>query len=157
MWKHFEERNIDHTKVWEDIQQVCLKTIQAVDGPLNASTKTHMRGTASNHELFGFDVILDDNLKVSCVCHTYKSQMLLLFQSLFSLSMYMYFVCAHVHVRLYVYVSSNDYSQSNHLPCPSFSLSIILIIHPTTPTYPHTHPLSTHPQPRLHARCGCWR
>lgn len=49
-------------KIWDQIKDVIIKTIIAVEGHINAQVKAHCRRKYCVHELFGFDILLDDNL-----------------------------------------------------------------------------------------------
>jgi len=64
LWKYMrEERGVDTAKVWSDMCGVILKTLMAADGPINSQTKSNTRQRSCVHELFGFDIFLDNKLK----------------------------------------------------------------------------------------------
>jgi tubulin polyglutamylase TTLL4 len=62
--KHLkEELGVDTEKVWADIEGVIIKTLMAADGVVNSQTKSNTRQRSCVHELFGFDIFLDRDLK----------------------------------------------------------------------------------------------
>lgn len=64
LWKHMrEERGVDTEKVWADMCGVILKTLMSADGVINSQTKSNTRQRSCVHELFGFDIFLDNKLK----------------------------------------------------------------------------------------------
>ncbi|XP_062861890.1 tubulin polyglutamylase TTLL4 [Trichomycterus rosablanca] len=63
LWQHLDSKGINRTLIWEKIKDMVMKTIIASDPYVNTLLKTHVRSPYSCHELFGFDIMLDENLK----------------------------------------------------------------------------------------------
>ncbi|XP_063720444.1 uncharacterized protein LOC134846929 isoform X3 [Symsagittifera roscoffensis] len=63
LWGWMDRRGIDHRKIWNTIQDIVVKTIIASDHFVSSATKANLKNRRSCYELFGFDIILDDNLK----------------------------------------------------------------------------------------------
>ena len=63
MWKYLHAKGINTEKIWENITDLVVKTIIIGDPHVNVLVKTNLKRKYSVHELFGFDVILDENLK----------------------------------------------------------------------------------------------
>lgn len=58
-----EEGKVDTDMVWNSICDVVVKTMLAADGKINSHAKTFLKQRSSGHELFGFDIMLDRDLK----------------------------------------------------------------------------------------------
>ncbi|CAF0928414.1 unnamed protein product [Brachionus calyciflorus] len=63
LWAYLQKKGINTDKIWEQIKDLAIKTIICGDPHVNILVKTHLKRKYSVHELFGFDVILDENLK----------------------------------------------------------------------------------------------
>ncbi|KAJ8394493.1 hypothetical protein AAFF_G00045030 [Aldrovandia affinis] len=63
LWQYLDRKGVNTTLIWERIKDIVIKTIIAADPYVNALIQTHVRSTYSCHELFGFDIMLDENLK----------------------------------------------------------------------------------------------
>lgn len=63
LFDHFRAINVDTDKVWESICNVVVRTLLSADGKINSSIKQSTCRRSVCHELFGFDVMLDKNLK----------------------------------------------------------------------------------------------
>nr|XP_024000250.1 LOW QUALITY PROTEIN: tubulin polyglutamylase TTLL4-like [Salvelinus alpinus] len=63
LWHYLGSKGVDTTLIWEEIKDIVIKTIIASDPYVNTLVKMHLRSSYSCHELFGFDVMLDENLK----------------------------------------------------------------------------------------------
>ncbi|CAN9498588.1 unnamed protein product [Ophioblennius macclurei] len=63
LWQFLGSRGINTTLIWEKIKDIVIKTIIASEPYVNSNLKTHVRSASSCHELFGFDIMLDENLK----------------------------------------------------------------------------------------------
>ncbi|XP_061734905.1 tubulin monoglutamylase TTLL4-like isoform X1 [Nerophis ophidion] len=63
LWQYLGSRGVNTTLIWEKIKDIVIKTIIASEPYVNSLLKMHVRTPYSCHELFGFDVMLDENLK----------------------------------------------------------------------------------------------
>ncbi|XP_052461682.1 tubulin monoglutamylase TTLL4-like isoform X1 [Carassius gibelio] len=63
LWQYLGSQGINTTLIWEKIKDMVIKTIIASDPYVNSLVKMHVRSAYSCHELFGFDIMLDENLK----------------------------------------------------------------------------------------------
>ncbi|KAM9487011.1 tubulin monoglutamylase TTLL4 isoform 1-T2 [Clarias gariepinus] len=63
LWQYLDSKGINTTLIWEKIKDMVIKTIIASDPYVNTLVKMHVRSSYSCHELFGFDIMLDENLK----------------------------------------------------------------------------------------------
>uniref|UniRef100_A0A673NNS9 Tubulin polyglutamylase TTLL4-like n=1 Tax=Sinocyclocheilus rhinocerous TaxID=307959 RepID=A0A673NNS9_9TELE len=63
LWQYLGSQGISTTLIWEKIKDMVIKTIIASDPYVNSLVKMHVRSLYSCHELFGFDIMLDENLK----------------------------------------------------------------------------------------------
>uniref|UniRef100_A0A672PZH5 Tubulin polyglutamylase TTLL4-like n=1 Tax=Sinocyclocheilus grahami TaxID=75366 RepID=A0A672PZH5_SINGR len=63
LWQYLGSQGISTTLIWEKIKDMVIKTIIASDPYVNSLVKMHVRSPYSCHELFGFDIMLDENLK----------------------------------------------------------------------------------------------
>ena len=62
-WRILREKGIDTNKIWESIKSLALKTIISVESPINSYVKNNLKFKDCVHELFGFDVLLDESYK----------------------------------------------------------------------------------------------
>ncbi|XP_030642688.1 tubulin monoglutamylase TTLL4 [Chanos chanos] len=63
LWQYLGSKGINTTLIWEKIKDMVIKTIIASDPYVNTLMKMHVRSPYSCHELFGFDIMLDEKLK----------------------------------------------------------------------------------------------
>lgn len=63
LWGYMKRINVNFSLVWETIKDLVVKTIIASDSAVNTMVKQNVRKRSCCHELFGFDVMLDENLK----------------------------------------------------------------------------------------------
>ncbi|KAL0985641.1 hypothetical protein UPYG_G00159830 [Umbra pygmaea] len=63
LWHYLGSKGVNTTLIWEKIKDMVIKTIIASDPYVNTLVKMHLRSPYSCHELFGFDIMLDENLK----------------------------------------------------------------------------------------------
>ncbi|CAL8371551.1 unnamed protein product, partial [Gadus morhua 'NCC'] len=63
LWQYLGAKGINTTLIWDKIKDMVIKTIIASDPYINSLLKMHVRSPYSCHELFGFDIMLDDKLK----------------------------------------------------------------------------------------------
>ncbi|XP_036396690.1 tubulin polyglutamylase TTLL4-like [Megalops cyprinoides] len=63
LWQYLGAKGVNTTVIWDKIKDIVIKTIIASDPYVNALLKMHVHSPYSCHELFGFDIMLDENLK----------------------------------------------------------------------------------------------
>lgn len=63
LWQYLGSKGVNTTLIWEKIKDIVIKTIIASEPYVNSLLKMHVRTPYSCHELFGFDIMLDKNLK----------------------------------------------------------------------------------------------
>ncbi|XP_078535328.1 tubulin monoglutamylase TTLL4 isoform X2 [Lissotriton helveticus] len=63
LWSYLNEKGVSSDKIWEKIKDIVIKTIIASDPYVNSLAKMYLRRPYCCHELFGFDIMLDENLK----------------------------------------------------------------------------------------------
>ncbi|KAM7537561.1 hypothetical protein Aperf_G00000075298 [Anoplocephala perfoliata] len=62
-WKYLSDINIDWRPIWSAIKDIIIKTCISVEDHLKNAVETHCISPYNVHELFGFDILLDANLK----------------------------------------------------------------------------------------------
>ncbi|XP_006901382.1 PREDICTED: tubulin polyglutamylase TTLL4-like, partial [Elephantulus edwardii] len=63
LWNYLSEKGINSDTIWEKIKDVVVKTIISSEPYVTSLLKMYVRRPYSCHELFGFDVMLDEDLK----------------------------------------------------------------------------------------------
>ncbi|XP_013384058.1 tubulin polyglutamylase TTLL4-like [Lingula anatina] len=64
LWEHLKTKDgTDHEPIWEKIKDIALKTIISGEPDMFEGVQTYLLSKYSGHELFGFDILLDKNLK----------------------------------------------------------------------------------------------
>nr|CAB3267356.1 tubulin polyglutamylase TTLL4-like [Phallusia mammillata] len=63
LWGYFRDQGINPDKIWEQMKDIVIKTIISVDQFTNSLVKSNCRRRYCCHELFGFDIMLDDRLR----------------------------------------------------------------------------------------------
>lgn len=63
LWQYLGAKGINTTPLWEKIKDIVIKTIIASEPYVTSLLKMHVRTPYSCHELFGFDIMLDEKLK----------------------------------------------------------------------------------------------
>ncbi|XP_067133771.1 tubulin monoglutamylase TTLL4-like [Centruroides vittatus] len=63
LWKYLQQYNIDTDKVWSCIKDVVVKTMISCEDPIGTLVRSYTKNRYSCYELFGFDILLDRNLK----------------------------------------------------------------------------------------------
>ncbi|NWX98183.1 TTLL4 polyglutamylase, partial [Nothoprocta ornata] len=63
LWSYLTQKGIDSEAIWEKIKDIVIKTIIASETYVNSLVKMYVRRPYCCHELFGFDIMLDENLK----------------------------------------------------------------------------------------------
>ncbi|XP_034417391.1 tubulin polyglutamylase TTLL4 [Cyclopterus lumpus] len=63
LWQFLGSKGVNTTLIWEKIKDIVIKTIIGSEPYVNSLLKMHVRAPYSCHELFGFDIMLDEKLK----------------------------------------------------------------------------------------------
>uniref|UniRef100_A0A3B5AL55 Tubulin tyrosine ligase like 4 n=1 Tax=Stegastes partitus TaxID=144197 RepID=A0A3B5AL55_9TELE len=63
LWQFLGSKGINTTLIWEKIKDIVIKTVIASEPYVNSLMKANVRSSYCCHELFGFDIMLDENLK----------------------------------------------------------------------------------------------
>lgn len=63
LWNYLSQKGINSDIIWEKIKDVVVKTIISSEPYVTNLLKLYVRRPYSCHELFGFDIMLDENLK----------------------------------------------------------------------------------------------
>ncbi|NXV74402.1 TTLL4 polyglutamylase, partial [Atlantisia rogersi] len=63
LWSYLTQKGVDSEAIWEKIKDIVIKTIIASEPYVNSLLKMYVRRPYCCHELFGFDIMLDENLK----------------------------------------------------------------------------------------------
>ncbi|KAM9305042.1 tubulin monoglutamylase TTLL4 [Gastrophryne carolinensis] len=63
LWTYLDQKGFSSEKIWEKIKEMVIKTIIASEPYVNSLVKMCVQNPYSCHELFGFDIMLDENLK----------------------------------------------------------------------------------------------
>ncbi|XP_025933777.1 tubulin polyglutamylase TTLL4 isoform X2 [Apteryx rowi] len=63
LWTYLTQKGINSEAIWEKIKDIVIKTIIASEPYVNSLVKMYVRRPYCCHELFGFDIMLDENLK----------------------------------------------------------------------------------------------
>ncbi|NXU36960.1 TTLL4 polyglutamylase, partial [Drymodes brunneopygia] len=63
LWSYLTQKGVNSEAIWEKIKDIVIKTIIASEPYVNSLVKLYVRRPYCCHELFGFDIMLDENLK----------------------------------------------------------------------------------------------
>ncbi|NXT52344.1 TTLL4 polyglutamylase, partial [Pluvianellus socialis] len=63
LWSYLTQKGVNSETIWEKIKDIVIKTIIASEPYVNSLVKMYVRRPYCCHELFGFDIMLDENLK----------------------------------------------------------------------------------------------
>lgn len=63
LWNYLKQKGVNSEAIWEKIKDIVIKTIIASEPYVNSLMKMYVRRPYCCHELFGFDIMLDENLK----------------------------------------------------------------------------------------------
>ncbi|KAE8581396.1 hypothetical protein XENTR_v10024775 [Xenopus tropicalis] len=63
LWNYLNQKGFNSDRIWEKIKDIVIKTIIASDPYVNSFVKMYVQSPYCCHELFGFDIMLDENLK----------------------------------------------------------------------------------------------
>jgi len=62
LWRHFQGQGKDTDALWDKIEEIVIKTLISAEEPITASAHC-LPNRYNGYELFGFDIILDNELK----------------------------------------------------------------------------------------------
>ena len=63
LWSYLEKENVNTEKLWAKIKDIVVKTMIAGESTITSLTRLHTSSRYSCYELFGIDILLDENLK----------------------------------------------------------------------------------------------
>ncbi|XP_046371170.2 tubulin monoglutamylase TTLL4-like [Haliotis rufescens] len=63
LWNYLKRQGINTVGIWDSVKDLVVKTIISSEAPINSMIKSNVRSRYCVHELFGFDILLDDHLK----------------------------------------------------------------------------------------------
>lgn len=63
LWSYLEKEGVNTKKIWSSIKDIVVKTMISVESPINTLTRANVTSRYTCFELFGFDILLDENLK----------------------------------------------------------------------------------------------
>ncbi|XP_022074937.2 tubulin polyglutamylase TTLL4 [Acanthochromis polyacanthus] len=63
LWHFLGSKGVNTSLLWEKIKDIVIKTVIASEPYVYSLMKANVRSSYSCHELFGFDIMLDENLK----------------------------------------------------------------------------------------------
>ncbi|XP_076094251.1 uncharacterized protein LOC143064924 isoform X1 [Mytilus galloprovincialis] len=63
LWNYMKRQGINTNAIWDSIKDLVVKTIICAESPINSLIKSNSKSKYCCHELFGFDVMLDESLK----------------------------------------------------------------------------------------------
>ncbi|XP_040842459.1 tubulin polyglutamylase TTLL4 isoform X1 [Ochotona curzoniae] len=63
LWTYLSQKGVNSDAIWEKIKDAVVKTIISSEPYVTNLLKMYVRRPYSCHELFGFDIMLDENLK----------------------------------------------------------------------------------------------
>ncbi|NWV79142.1 TTLL4 polyglutamylase, partial [Dasyornis broadbenti] len=63
LWNYLTQKGVNSEAIWEKIKDIVIKTIIASEPYVNSLVQMYVRRPYCCHELFGFDIMLDEDLK----------------------------------------------------------------------------------------------
>lgn len=63
LWGYLKRMGVNTVRIWESIKDIVTKTIISCESTVNLLIKQNVRSSYTCNELFGFDIMLDENLK----------------------------------------------------------------------------------------------
>lgn len=61
--EYLQERGVNSSLLWKNLQQLVIKTMISAEAPITQLCEEHMNSLYNCYELFGVDVLLDEDLK----------------------------------------------------------------------------------------------
>ncbi|XP_055919208.1 tubulin monoglutamylase TTLL4 isoform X2 [Eupeodes corollae] len=62
LWSYLEKREVDTKRLWATLRNLAIKSLISGEGCLNRMYRQNVNSRYNCYELFGFDVLLDENL-----------------------------------------------------------------------------------------------
>lgn len=62
MWRYLKDREVDTDALWDRMEEIVVKTLLSAEELITSNTHC-MPNRYSGYELFGFDIIIDQDLK----------------------------------------------------------------------------------------------
>lgn len=62
LWSYLEKREVDTKRLWATLRSLAIKSLISGEGCLNRMYRQNVNSRYNCYELFGFDVLLDENL-----------------------------------------------------------------------------------------------
>ncbi|XP_019872064.1 tubulin monoglutamylase TTLL4 isoform X2 [Aethina tumida] len=63
LMEYLQERGVNSSLLWKNLQQLVIKTMISAEAPITQLCEEHMNSLYNCYELFGVDVLLDEDLK----------------------------------------------------------------------------------------------
>ncbi|KAI4503125.1 hypothetical protein M0802_002169 [Mischocyttarus mexicanus] len=63
LWSYFEREQVNVAKIWSRMKDIVVKTMISGESSINALSRPNIQSRYSCYELFGIDILLDENLK----------------------------------------------------------------------------------------------
>ena len=63
LWKYFEKHGLGWRQIWEEIERICVKTVLCGHFDMLVGFEESNLSDYNCYKLFGFDVMLDEDLK----------------------------------------------------------------------------------------------
>ncbi|TNN17190.1 Tubulin polyglutamylase TTLL4 [Schistosoma japonicum] len=62
-WTYLKAKGISPTPIWSNIKDLVVKTVISTEAAFNTAVNTYCNHSISVHEIFGFDIFLDEDLQ----------------------------------------------------------------------------------------------
>lgn len=63
LWSYLAQQGVDVSELWGRLEDLVVKTLVSGESAISALVREHVSSTYSCYELFGVDVLLDQNLR----------------------------------------------------------------------------------------------
>ncbi|XP_076461978.1 uncharacterized protein LOC143294387 [Babylonia areolata] len=63
LWNYLKKEGVNTQAVWDSVKDIVVKTLISSEASINSMVKSNVRSRYVVHELFGFDILLDDQLR----------------------------------------------------------------------------------------------